>query len=274
MLRDNKHKIVRLLEIESIINTPFIVIIPFIIIDLMKSVNINLIFTKFIEQIAPFLQLIVSGIGAGVLVGIIIFKFMRKAYSEVISPLSIITATLLTYILAENLGGNGVIAVTVLGLFFGNIYVKEKLQLQEFSSIFANSLEILVFILIGMIINIPLNVWFFINSLILFILYLGIRFIAIDFTFHKSNISLKEKVFMTLNVQKGIAVAVIAFTLSIMYADTNNLLSSIQGVPDILNLILIFMLYSIILSTVLSKFLDYFLGRVPRRNEIIIESKK
>lgn len=259
MLKESKEKVVKMLEIESIINTPIIVLIPFIIIEFMKSVDVKLIFSKFIEQIAPFLQQIVSGIGAGILIGIIVFKLMRKQYSETLSPLAIITAALLTYILAENLGGNGVLAVTVMGLIFGSFYVKEKIQLQEFSSMFANSLEILVFVLVGMIINLPFTTEFFIKSFSLFLVFLFIRFVSINITFIKEDYSLKEKIFMTLNAQKGIAVAVIAFTLFTRYSEKTSFLYNLQGVPEILNLILVFMIYSIIISTIMVRLSKYFI---------------
>lgn len=259
MLRKSTAKAVKMLEIESIINTPIIVLVPFIILDLMQNIRLELIFSKFIEQIAPFLQQIVSGIGAGILVGIVVFKLMRKQYSETLSPLAIITAALMTYILAENLGGNGVLAVTVMGLIFGSFYVKEKVQLQEFSSIFANSLEILVFVLVGMIINIPFTLNFFTKSLSLFFILLLIRFTSINITFIKEDYNIKEKIFMTLNVQKGIAVAVIAFTLFTRYSDKTSFLYNMQGVPEILNLTLIFMIYSIIISTITIKFSKYFI---------------
>ena len=53
--------------------------------------------------------------------------FYKKQYSEILSPVTLIASTILTYILAEELGGNGVLAVTTLGLFFGNVYIKRKL---------------------------------------------------------------------------------------------------------------------------------------------------
>ena len=54
---------------------------------------------------------------------------------------------------------------------------------------------------------------------------------------------------MTLNVQKGIAVAVVVFTLSIL---------KIEGISLILNLTLMFMLYSIIISTIVLKLSHHF----------------
>ncbi|MBD3310619.1 hypothetical protein GF351_05360 [Candidatus Woesearchaeota archaeon] len=270
VLGGSKNKVIEFLEIESILNTPMIVLLPFIFLDLMQTVAGEIVFEHLLEQILPFLLQITAGIGSGVLVGLVIFKGMRKKYSETVSPLAIITAALISYILAENLGGNGVLSVTTMGLFFGNIYVKEKAQLQEFSSMFTSALEIIVFILVGLTIKLPLDMGFYFRSLMLFAIYLIIRLTAIEIGFRK-EFTFKEKIFMTLNVQKGIAVAVIAFTL-VSYSITRSsvvvglaqeesiLLTALPGVETVLNLILIFMLYSIILSTVISKFSKRFIS--------------
>ena len=249
MLGKTKNAVFELLEIESIVNTPLVVLLPFIMLDFIKSVEVEYIFSKFLEQIGPFLQQFVTGIGAGIVVGIFIWRFMKRKYSETLSPLAIITFALLTYILAENLGGNGVLAVTTMGLFFGNIYLKEKVRLKEAATFFANSLEILVFILVGIVIRVPLNFVFILKSLIFFIIYLGIRYAAVSISLKELNFKFSEKMFMTLNVQKGIAVAVVAFTLTTLH---------ITGLQTILNLTLLFMLYSIILSTVVIRFADRF----------------
>ena len=253
ILNHQKNKVTEFLKIESLLNTPFIVLLPFIFLDLMKSIGEEP-FSRFIEQILPFLQQIITGIGAGILVGIVVFKAMRKVYSESISPLAIITSALLTYILAENLKGNGVLAVTTLGLFFSSISVKEKATLSEFSFIFSNSLEILVFILIGFIIKIPFTAGFIFKSLLLFAIYLLIRLAAVSIAFpHKANeFNFREKIFMSLNVSKGIAVAVVAFILSTL---------QIEGMQVILNLVLAFLLYSIILSTITLKFSGHFIKK-------------
>ena len=251
MLKNTKNRVVELLKIESILNTPLIVLIPFIILDLFNDYGGGLFFSKFMETMGPFLQQFVTGIGAGILVGIVVFKIMRTKYSENLSPLALITAALITYILAENLKGNGVLAVTTLGLFFGNVYVREKEALHEFSYLFANSLEIIVFILVGIIIKFPLNILFFAKSMLLFMIYLVIRYISVQLCFSKLNYSVKEKIFMTLNVSKGIAVAVVVFILATY---------EIPGMEPLLNLILAFIIYSIILSTVVVKVSRKFLG--------------
>jgi len=249
MLKNSTSKVFVVLKLESLLNTPLIVLVPFIIVDIMMSVKNQFIVDRFIEQAIPLLKQFVVGIGAGILVGIVMLKFMRKQYSKLLSPLAVITAALLTYIIAENLEGNGVLAVTAMGLLFGNIYLKQKFQLREFSSIFSNSLEILVFILIGMIITIPFTTAFLVKSFILFVIYILVRYLAILIVYVK-QFNFKERLFMSLNVQKGIAVAVVAFSLA-------NL--NIAGLETILNLILAFILYSIILSTIVLKLSKLFL---------------
>ena len=209
MLKNVKNNVFEFLELEALLNTPLVVLLPFIILDLKRALKDELVISTFIEQLAPLLQQFVVGIGSGVLVGLIMFKFMRRQYSVVLSPLAVVTSALLAYIIAENMGGNGVLAVTSMGLLFGNVYLKQKFQLQEFASVFSNSLEILVFVLIGIMIAIPFSFEFFIKSIMLFIFYLLIRFSAIMFSLRGMNFTFKEKVFMSLSVQKGIAVAVV-----------------------------------------------------------------
>ena len=259
MLSGVKSRVFELLKLESLLNTPLTVLLPFIILDLARSLKGKIIISEFIGQIAPFLQQFVVGIGAGVLVGLIMLKFMKKEYSKVLSPLTMITAALLTYIIAENLKGNGVLAVTTMGLLFGNVYLKQKFQLQEFSLIFSNSLEILVFILIGLVIEIPPQRDFFIKSLGLFLIYLVIRFFSIYVSLRKLKFNFKEQIFMALNVQKGIAVVVVALSLA-------NL--NIEGMQIILNLSLVFILYSIILSTVIIRFSKFFVDIGAQKTDL------
>jgi len=112
-----------------------------------------------------------------------------------------------------------------MGLLFGNVYVKQKFQLQEFASVFSNSLEILVFVLIGLMVTVPFTTKFLLKSLLLFLI-------------------------MSLNVQKGIAIAVVVFSFAT---------SSIEGIGTILNLSLVFMLYSIILSSIVLRIAKFFI---------------
>ena len=255
LLKNKTNRVIEILEVEAIANTPITVIFPFIILDMLSNLHEANVATVLAGQLVPLLQQIVVGIGAGMVIGIIVFKTMRKFYSKRFSPVALITSALLAYILAANLEGNGVLAVATLGIVFGNIYVKQKETLQAFSSMLNSSLLIIVFLLIGLIINIELSIGLLLQALLIFVVLILTRLVAIAFAFpDKENATIKfnpkEKFFMACSMPKGIAAAVVAFSLSVF------------AIPDALvpmmdttvALIVIMMLYSLILSSVIDRF--------------------
>jgi len=250
VLQDIKHKAIMFLEWESIINTPLTVIIPFMVIEMSKSFEWGSIFSQFIEQVVPFLQQIVTGVGSGIVVFLIIFKILRGKYVEVLTPVALLVSALLTYVLAEGLGGNGVLAVTALGLMFGNVYIKKKEVLKTFGHLFSTLFEILVFLLLGLSIVLPNEGMFYLKAGILFLIYLGVRGGVIFFTFRKKDREFKEKMFMSLNTSKGVAVATVVFIL----------ISMGIGNKSLIDLGVLFILYSLVLSTVIAKMSKFFLG--------------
>ena len=237
MFKDSTHKLLKFLKVEAIVNTPLVVLIPFILLEFISGTEVSII-----SKLGPFLQQIFTGIGTGLVMGIIIFKLMKKAYSQQYSPIALLATTLITYIASENLGGNGVLAVATLGLIFGSVYIKNKSDLSGFSSLLSTSLEILVFVLVGIIIDIPWEPWFIIKSFILFIILILCRYLALKITF-KEEYPKKSLIFMALNMSKGIAIASVTFTLALF---------TFEGIPTLVNLTLICMIYSLIVATIAS----------------------
>ncbi|MFH1506376.1 MAG: cation:proton antiporter [archaeon] len=245
------NKVINVLELEAIVNTPIIVLLPFILIEFLNVPGgAENVWTNVLGQFGPFLQQIVVGIGVGVLLGIVIFKAMRKVYSAQLSPLAIITASLLSYILAEQLGGNGVLAVVVLGLFFGNMYFRQKEQLQTFNWNLSNLLQLLVFVLIGVVIKIDFTLIFILKSLGLFALLILVRYWAIRIAMKKEDYNNKERFFMAMNMPKGIAVAVVVFSFSVLQYPL---------LGHVLDLVLIFMIYSLALASILDRYSQKFI---------------
>lgn len=254
------NRIIELLRIESIINTPLTVLIPFIILDLMKALSAEnqgsaLLLNTLFEQLKPFISQFVVGIGAGVLIGLILGKIFKKGVSDSFSPLLLIASAFLAYILAEHLGGNGILAVAVTGLFFGNYYVEQKKELYSFSMLFGNFLMILVFILVGIGFKIEgITQTFFLNSLKLFGVYILIRFLAVCISTLHDKITFKERLFMTFIMPKGIGVATVIFALSTQIAVYPELKS-------IIDLMVLFVLYSLVLATITAPFTQFWLGK-------------
>ena len=239
--RGAKNHVFEFLELESWFSTIFVILIPFLALDLNDAMGIANGSWLLIQNLGV-------SIAVGVLIGLVMFKFIGRKYSSVSSPLAVILCAVLAFIIAEMFKGNGVIAAASLGLIFGNVHLKHKEQLHSFSSVFSSSLEILVFVLIGLIIPIDFSLQFFVNSFLLFIAYIGIRLLAMLFSLRGMHFKFKDKVFMALNAQKGIVVGVIIFG----FASLN-----INGISGILGLGVMFMGYSMVLSLFATRSASY-----------------
>jgi len=251
-----KSKIIDVLKMESLLSTLLTVLLPFVLLDVWSGFRAGELAANIFNQVVWLIQHLIIGIGAGVLIGIVVLKIIKKSYSELLSPLAVISAALLSYIISETLGGSGVVAVITFGIFFGNIYIKEKAELTNFSSIFVKFLGIVVFILIGLILGFPLDLTFFLSSLILFVIFLAVRLGSVLFVFKKMNI--REKLFITLNARKGLAAAVVIFML--ITSIGNICAASLTDSIEILHLALAFIAYSILLSAITLRFSKYFIG--------------
>lgn len=229
-----KSKIINIIKFESIINTPLTVIIPLVVMDFYMGV------LQFHNFVFGFLAQIMTGVGTGMVVGFAGFSLMRKDVFKKIVPLLTIGIVVGTYALAEYLKGNGILAITALGLIFGKWHIEKKVELRKFLDLFATFLKIIVFILLGLMIKVPLTFGFFVTSFGLFLIYLLVRFYSVKISFIAVGLNFKEKLFMTLNIPKGIAVAVVAFILSTL---------QISALEPILSLVFAFIFYSIVLSS-------------------------
>jgi NhaP-type Na+/H+ or K+/H+ antiporter len=199
-------------------------------------------FWAFVDKIPLFIYQLMLGVGVGIIVGLILLKYMRKNYSHQFSPVAVITATLIAYLFAEQMNGNGVLAVAVMSFMFGNVYVKGKPQLEEFSGMLTNALEILVFVLLGIVIKVPLSLVFIIKSLLLFVILIAVRAIAVNISLRKDDYSAKEKLFISLNMPKGIALAAPALLLSTY---------PYYSLYVTLQLVVMFIIYSMLLSFII-----------------------
>ena len=238
LIGKTKNKILRILEMESILNTPFTVLLPLLIISITQEFQGGVI-SGFIVKL---LISITSGLGAGLLVGLIVFKAMRNKYSELYSPIAVITAAIVSYALAEQIGGNGIIAVTTLGIFFGNLDIKQKVALLQFESVLAMLLRVLIFVLIGVIIIMPADILIYVQTLFIYLCYIGFRFMAVHLA--EKKFSWQQKLFMSLSASKGLPVTIVTFILATV----------IGGFEQILTPILVFVIISLVTASLVTRF--------------------
>ena len=241
ILKKAKSQLFEFLEIESMFNALLSILLAFMILDFNRVIGEEAL--SF--QIAwPLIQNLAVSIAAGVLIGLVMFKFIGRKYSAISSPLAVIACALAAYIFAERISGNGVLAVVSMGILFGNIHLKHKEQLHSFASVFSSSLEVLVFFLIGLTAPLLLSFDFFIKSLFLFFIYILIRFSAMLFSLRGMHFGVRNKLILALNAPKGIVAGAIIFA----FASLN-----IGGIESILGLSVAFMVYSNVLYYVVGK---------------------
>lgn len=251
MLISKKGKISKILEIESILNTPIIVIVSLALLNLLVGVG-ELNYIQISGSFWPLLKQFLYAIAIGLFFGFLVVSLLKKSNLGNLNYIIIITSAIVTYVLAEYIKGNGVLAVTVFGIIFGNYHLKKKLEYEKFISIVSDAIHIVVFILIGTIIVIPVSDVFIIKGSLLFLIYLLVRFLSVQLSLKEFR--LKEKIFMCLNVPKGVEVAVIILIM------ISGVYSNVVGIKTVINLCLLFILYSIVLSTIVTRFAPYFLS--------------
>jgi NhaP-type Na+/H+ and K+/H+ antiporter len=168
-----------------------------------------------INNVYFFLKYLLIGLGTGVIVGIMVFKSMKNKPIDSAHELGLIAVAVSTYIITEQLAGSGLFAVMVLGMFFGNSYVRKTSSLRSFSPFIFKSLEMLIYLLIGfvVVVNFSDGLWW--KSLAIFFLYILLRFIVIHFTYRRHSI--QNKLLLTF-APKGMIVGVMILVLGVYHS--------------------------------------------------------
>lgn len=247
----SKNKIVEIIEIESIINTPITVIVSFLILAGLAGSKFQLT-TQIANPFLSFTQSIVVGTLVAVIIGWMVISILKNNYFGDLTHLGILTSAIIVYVGSEYLGGSGVLSIAVFGLLFGNSHISHLVEIERFESILTNSIKILTFILLGTIIVIRFE--YIIKGTLIFAIYLIIRFFSVVIAFPKERLNLKKILFITFNVPKGVDVAVVLLLIISIY-------SGIKNIDIVINLTMLMILYTIALSSITSQFSNYFLGK-------------
>ena len=106
------------------------------------------------------LQQVVLGIIGGFLLGFVFMKLIEKLSLDEDGLFSVFIATLMigTYALTQSLGGNGFLALYVLGIYIGNHEFKKKRDVVFFFDGLSTIFQIAMFFLLGLLSDIHLIV--------------------------------------------------------------------------------------------------------------------
>lgn len=227
---------------EAAIGLPILLLLAFILAGFAQADELVLATKSF-----SIIYSLLIGISIGMLMAVLVLVIVRSKYSEFLSSIFLAIAALMSYVIAEQLNGNGIAAVAALGLFYSSIYVKNREMILEHSSAAMFILETIVFVMAAFVINLNVSFVFILKVLALFIIYLGIRFVAV-FVLH--NAKMKEVIFLTLQVPKGLSVIVVIVALSNF---------NISNIDNMLSIALYFVLLSHIISLIVTHKAGHFL---------------
>lgn len=241
--KEKRNKVKELLQIEGIISGPVVVVFSLFIITNMSSTLQEGVFSSVLligKQIGVALLL-------GLFVAYVFYKFINEfSTSQELQALLIISLGILLFAMGELMGSNGSLAVAVYGLFLRTL-LKKKIP-ESYTSVIAHILYIIVFVLIGIEFMLPSPI-LWLKGVIVFIIYLSLRFMTI--ILFMKDLTFGQQLFMTLNVAKGIEVALIMFIIKLNF--------QIEGLSTVLSLGFMFFIISYILSTIVNHYHKYFL---------------
>jgi NhaP-type Na+/H+ or K+/H+ antiporter len=253
--KKTKNKFVEIIEIESLINTSLTVIIASLILVGLGGSKFQLI-PIFSNPIFSFFQSILIGILFAFLIGWVVIAILKNNYFGDLTHLGVLTSAIIVYVGSEYIGGSGVLAIATFGLLFSSSHISHLIEIERFESIITNSMKILTFILLGTIITI--NPGYIFKGTIIFLIYILIRFVSVMLVFMKKKTRLKEMIFITLNVPKGIDVAIILLLIISVY-------SNIKNIEIVINTVMLMILYTVALSSVTSQFSGFFLNKKGKK---------
>ncbi|MBW1839798.1 MAG: cation:proton antiporter, partial [Deltaproteobacteria bacterium] len=156
-----------ILKIESILNSPLSVLLPLLFIDLVYLEPGALI--EPMKYLSQFWVMIGLGVGTGIMVGLGVSKILKSMKGKY-TVLMLFAMALITYALAENFGGSGMLAVAICGLIVGDMAFPGKKAVQRFDDQFSEMLRISVFTLLGAQVMLFLSMEEFLMILVFYLL--------------------------------------------------------------------------------------------------------
>lgn len=145
-----KYKTASLLEIESGSNDPTAYTMTMVFLSMLLGSDLSV----------PMMVLkqVVFGLAGGFLLGFVFMKLIEKLSLDEDGLFSVFIATLMigTYALTQTLGGNGFLALYVLGIYIGNHEFKKKRDVVFFFDGLSTIFQIAMFFLLGLLSDIHL----------------------------------------------------------------------------------------------------------------------
>jgi len=258
-------KISKILEAEGVLNDPVSVILAALV---FEWILLDLPGIDAFGSLAISLSMgLILGIVGGVILAYILqnITMITAQYARLLT----ITAVLLTFAGAERFGeGSGILAVAVFGIIIGSSDIAHKESIKEFKGDIVIILLSIIFILLASLIRfeyiINLGMW---GVVVILILMFVIRPAAVFASTAGSNLSFREKSFISIISPRGIVPASMVTYFAIRM-QTLNASSGNEGVEMLVGLVFLTVIFSVVWPGIFAGTFARKLGVIPM--EILI----
>jgi cell volume regulation protein A len=215
-MRKRPSKIQTIIMSEAIFNQPMTVILPLIILEyLTKEVHIPAWLAGTIFA-GKFVMLVAVGFAvglAGFYFGQRLFEYFKEGYEEIVG----LMLALGVYVVAENVGGSGILAVGVMSILLNSSRRISKdvgfLIFKKFNREIAFIFTVFVFVMLGAQFSVKTLTELSISRAeiitIVFAIFLA-RFLSVNITTYKSDLTFSEKLKLSFISPKGLSPAAMA----------------------------------------------------------------
>lgn len=267
VLKGSKRAI-NILKIESIFNSPLSVLLPMVFLGLV-AMEPGALFEPM-QHLSNFWLMLAAGVGTGIIMGLAVSKILKSVMKQY-TALLLFAIALITYALAEIVGGSGLLAVAICGLIAGDLVIPGRRDVERFDDHLSELLRISVFTLLGASVALFMSPQQFIITIIFFLIVFFIRPVFLLPTLGKKRkeFSRKDLVLLSFVTPRGIsaaAMAPLAATALIVAGQSDTVAA------QIVNITFMVILLSILFSTVVAAFVHRAQGPKEKKTKDVLSS--
>ena len=248
MLKEKGGRLQTIINSESILNQPLTVILPLLLFDFVMAGE-----TPIPILVGFSLGKLILLAGVGILIGLLGFFLGQRILDMLQSGLEEIAGIMIAvgvYVLAESLGGSGILAVGITSVLLNSSKVPKKQSFTEFNKELALLFTVFVFVLLGMQFSIQELAEMSITRLDLITMLFAVvaaRFITVMAVTYKSNLSMHERISLGLISPKGMAPAALA-PLVFTMAAVNPALVSMDSALAVVKIVYLTIIISVLVA--------------------------
>jgi cell volume regulation protein A len=252
-----------LLELESGSNDPWSYMLTIIVLQLMEMQSAASTVSPVLEFTELILKQLILGIGCGVLIAALSVKIFKKVSASGVTSILLVAIALLSYALPSMVGGNGYLAVYIVGIVLGNTRMdtEEKIASAHFFDGVTNLLQMGLFFLLGLL-STPHEIPLVIGTAILVMLFLTLvaRPLVVGLIMTPFKAPFKQQLIINLAGFRGAASIAFAILIQLSPVTTDN---------DVFHIVFCIVLLSIIVQGTLLPYFSKELSMVDDREDVM-----